>query len=496
MPVVKVPIVGSVSDRSASADKDFRLINGLVETLEQDSDSNRTRSLVVKRAGTTEHQDNSAATTDTGRGLYYWNGKLYSIHGNQIFADGADSWDTFTTMDDSTGRCYFDSIGGATPRLVIQDYTNDLLYITDSDNDNIVKQTDAQIPSSQAAGVVVLDTYICVMDTNGSIWSSEVGGNFTTDQSSWLATDFLNAEVIGDPGVRLCRHHNYLVALNEKSTEFFYNAANPTGESPFERVSGAVSFIGCPAGETAVNIDDELIFVAESHNGGRFVAKFDGFTPKPVSNRSINEYLNEEKTNITNAYAYQVKSMGHWLYILCLPTTAEKTFVYDLTEGEWSEWNTGTTEGETLANFPFYDSAFDAGVPLLQHNTSGKIYELDPGTYTDIGSNFELYIQTERWTGEKKGENVQNKFVYMASLLGDRSLDAGESDLQVELSWSDDDYQTWVTAGQEANFGNNRARYRRLGMTQRRAFRIVYDGDAEMRLEGLELYYRRGHYGF
>lgn len=491
MPITRIPFVGTISERSASSGKDFRMINAFVETLEKDSDGARVKTLIVKRAGLVSHNNYGG---EDGRGLYYWNGSLWAADAGYLYKDGTAQ---ATGLTASTGRCYFDSLGGTTPRLIVQDWTNDDLYITNAGNTDIVKQTDGDIPTNMVPGVVVLDTYICIMDSNGTIYASNAaGGDFSpADQTKWDATDTLNSEIISDPGVRLIRHHNYLVALNEKSTEFFYNAANPVGESPFERITGSASFVGCAAGETAVNIDDELLFVAQSHNGGRFVAQMDGFSPKPISNFAVNELLNEEKTNITDAYAYQVKSMGHWFYILCLPTTAQKTLVYDLVEKEWSEWDCGTTAGANKANFPYFDAAFDAGVPLLQHNTAGIVYELDPGTYTDAGSNFEVLLQSERWDGEASGANAQNKFIYRATFVGDQQ-GISEEDAIVDLVWSDDDYQNFTSATYTTfDTSLNRPIIRRLGMTQRRAFRVIYDGDFGFRMEAIELMWRRGHYG-
>tara|TARA_R110000744_G_scaffold23338_4_gene59310 strand:- start:2721 stop:3728 length:1008 start_codon:yes stop_codon:yes gene_type:complete len=332
-----------------------------------------------------------------------------------------------------------------------------------------------------AAGVVVLDGFILIADTNGSIFNSNTAGGFTGDQSAWAADNFVVSEVLPDDITALRRHSNYAVAFNERSIEFFFNNGDATG-SPFNRLDGTTNLMGCPAGASPVNCDDEMVFVGQSWTGGRSVNLMKGFTHKRVSTQIIEEYLDAEKDNIANAHAMYIRTMGHRFYLLTLPTTADTTLVYDLDEDVWHEW----TSGDLVSKFVGMYAAIDVGKVLVQHATDGKIYELDPAIYQDIGAAINLRFQTKQTDGEVN----QAKFCSRLELIGDRETTSAN----VSISWSDNDYTTYNTA-RTVDISSVRRTLLRLGAFERRSFLVDYTGNTPFRMEGLELNVRRGHYG-
>lgn len=117
--------------------------------------------------------------------------------------------------------------------------------------------------------IVFLDGYLF---THGNptetypsrIYNSTIGSPTTWNQS----TDFLDAEILGDPVVGLDKHNNHLVAFGPQSIEFFYNAGNELG-SPLQRQASYTLPIGtyfhdnfgyCPK----VNINGTIFFVGMS----------------------------------------------------------------------------------------------------------------------------------------------------------------------------------------------------------------------------------------
>ena len=83
-------------------------------------------------------------------------------------------------------------------------------------------------------GIVYLDSYFFVMDTNAVIYNSALN-----DPTSWDALDIITAEKEPGAGVALAKSQSYVIALKEWSTEFFYNNGNSPG-SPLEPVLSAV----------------------------------------------------------------------------------------------------------------------------------------------------------------------------------------------------------------------------------------------------------------
>ena len=64
-------------------------------------------------------------------------------------------------------------------------------------------------------GIVYLDSYFFVMDTNAVIYNSALN-----DPTTWDALDIITAEKEPGAGVALAKSQSYVIALKEWSTEF------------------------------------------------------------------------------------------------------------------------------------------------------------------------------------------------------------------------------------------------------------------------------------
>jgi hypothetical protein len=233
--------------------------------------------------------------------------------------------------------------------------------------------------------------------------------------------------------------------------------------------------------------DSKMIWVAQSPTQGRFVGMFDGsFQPKRISTTAIDEYLEAEGSNISNAFAYHVRIAGNSLYILTLVTTAAKTFVYDLDVGLWYEW-TSTDSGETY--FTGMATAEKNGQILMLDTDNGRVYELDPETYQDnTGSaqNIAVEIQTKRFDSG----NQLNKFVHRLYPVCDFTTATNS----LSVSWSDDDYTTFVTnrtldLTQASDF------LTRCGFYRRRSWRLQHTANERLRILALDGDESHGYYG-
>lgn len=83
-------------------------------------------------------------------------------------------------------------------------------------------------------GVVYLDGYFFVMDSNAVVHNSALN-----DPTSWDALDFITAAIEPGGGVAITKTQNYVIAMKEWSTEFFYDVGNATG-SPLSPCSVGV----------------------------------------------------------------------------------------------------------------------------------------------------------------------------------------------------------------------------------------------------------------
>jgi len=485
MAVQRLPLAFTMGEREPGDTKDALLTNVYQETIElsPDGKGGGTEVYVTKRPGLKSHTDLSAATTDTGRGIYEWQGNIYSVVGDEVFKGTTD----LGQINTSSGIVRFDIAADGSGLLVFHDGTtfytiNPSNTITERNNGGTSGAVDdEQMPTNMVPGIVVLDQYAFIMDSDGFIYNSVVG-----DVTDWPGNN-INAEIRSDSGKAIARYLNYLVAFGEDTLEFFYDAANASG-SPLNRFEGMANLVGCPAGNTVVNIDQDLVFVAKSPEGGRFVGSLsNGFNTVRISSNSLDEILDKEGSGISNAYAYHLRLAGKNLYVLTLPTTAGRTFVADLQEKKWYEWTSDVSDTEGF--FQGMDATELNGDLILLDDSNGLTYNLDPETYQDqTGSNetIKVEIRTPKWDGG----TLMNKFMSRLQALGDLNSSTGT----INIAYSDDDYQTWST-NRTQDLDNHQSWLTRLGMFKRRAFRIQHQQNLPMRLSGLEANIEQGHYG-
>jgi hypothetical protein len=454
-----------------SDDTDPKLKNCYVETTGAKNTSSR---WVVKRPGLAANDTTAVAE---GRGMATWKGNTYAIVGNKVYKNGVGIAGTLNT---SVGKVYIDQAEDGTGLLCFHDGAD--IY-TVNVSDTLTTLADVNIPTAMLPGIAVLDQYLFVAtnDVNNEIHNSNVG-----DVTTW-SSDFIVSEVSSDAGVAMAKYINYIVSLNEKTTEFFFDAANING-TPLQRFEGMVALIGCAGADTVANIDQHLYWVAKSPDGGRFIAVLKGsFTPERISTQAIDEYLEAEGASISDANGFHIRNAGHNLYVLNLPTVADKTFVYDIDENLWYEWTSTVTATET--HFTGMASAEKDGNTLILDEDNGRVYAFEPTTYQDnTGATENILVEVNT---ARHDSNVQlNKFVHRLYLVGDKWTTPSTPIL---VSWSDDDYQTFVP-NRSLDLGGEDF-ITRLGFYRRRSWRIQFVGNAPMRLLGLDIDESHGYYG-
>ena len=492
MTVERLPLSGTFGERSAAAGKDTLLKNCFKDTVRELDDAaggenaGKVTTYVEKRPGLKSYDNLSAATTDTGRGIVNWEGRIYALIGDELFSDETDLGQVNTT----SGRVHFDlglDAEDGEISLVFHDGTT--IYVVDDEN-NIAEfnnggtggATDIEtLPTAMVPGIVVLDQYLCVMDSAGNIYNSTVG-----DVTAGYG-NFVNLEMKHDKGVRIARYINYMIGFGEQTIEILYDAANTSG-SPFNRFEGMGLLIGCASANTVANCDNRLPFVAQSPDGGRFVAMFDGgFKAERISTSALDKILDLESTGLANAYAFHVRHGGHSFYVLTLPTTAGRTFAYQFDEQEWVEWSSNVSTTESF--FQAMDTAQLSGKLLMLDDSNGLIYQFDNATFQDqTGSN--ETIKVEVVTTRHDNNTMQNKFQSRAQVIGDYNASTGT----ITVEYTDDDYQTWSTARTQ-DLDNSESWLTRLGMFKRRAFRIKHEQNLRMRISHIETNTVTGHYG-
>lgn len=461
-PVKRFPLIGNLNSRVSSSSKDSRYINFYTETY-KDPATKEEWTALIKRPGYTLSTTPKSGG-GTARGIYYWNGQLWSVYGNEVYRDLTLTGTTLGTITGSVSFVEFRS--GSTYYLIMSDSLR-AYYI---DTSNVITQiTDAQF-TTFLHGVypVVMDGYLFYYDASLSdlIYNSDLG-----DPTSW-SSQVISAEMYPDGVTFIVRHLNYLVAVGQYSTQFFYDAGN-TSSSPLSIVDGSTyKFGSCFSGTGIASTERYLVIPSQTEvSGGRSIMMFEGMNLKKISTKYIDRILDEENA-VDGAFriASLLKINGHLFYILRL---ASRTLVYDIDEDRWTEWASGASHSV----FPFkYYALHPSGYIIAQHDTDGSIYRIDPEVYTDNGAS----IFCEAWTNKFDMESNSRKFLSGLTFIGDNP----GSTATLQFRWSDNDYQTW--SGWKSVDLYLRPFFARLGFFRRRAFNFKCSANVPLRLEAIE----------
>lgn len=518
----RFPFVGAHNSRNSSGSKDQRYVNCYPESIKNPLNNGK-RIYLIKRPGLSTQVNPGNASV--GRGMTFWNGKVYSVFGDKLYANTAE----LLTLSTSTGTVGFVAANGTTDYLFVCDGTNGYV-ITTADVVTQINQTysawatvtnysvgDRRIPtvanslyyevtadagSSAVAeptwpttiGSTVVDggiTWTCKgyyggfpsphiptpIFADGYVFLPSSGTDkiYNSDldlPQSWNPINFIGAEMYPDNIVALGRQNNQVVAFSENSTEYFYDAAN-VNTSPLARNDGGAQQIGCAAANTLVAFEQQMMFVGQSELGGRCVWKIESFKPEKISLEWVDDILDQEAALISNANAFLVRVRGHQFYVLNLTS---RTVVYDVDEKMWHEWSSNSS-GSHVA-FKCLFSCDYYGVALVQHSSNGKIYKLDPYTYQDDG----VAILVEAVSSLIDLEDNNRKTCHAFTLICDRAT----SSTFATLYYTDNDYQSYST-GRALDL-SSRPFLQSLGMFRRRAFKVTYTDNYPFRVEAIELY--------
>ena len=456
--------------------KDARLVNIMTEKIDNPLEEHR-KYYLRTRPGLTLSYTLDAVNMRTPRGIYVWvyygNSYVFSVVGNQVYVNGVLR-DTLSTSTGQVGFTEFvSSLGIVT--LVMVDGTNGYVYSLPSSTATQI--VSANFPTPHIPMPVFMDGYLFLGKKN----SEDVYNSVLDDPTLWNAGEYLSAEMYPDTLVGLAKNNNYIYAVGAGSIEYFYDVANATG-TPLARHTSAVQQFGTPAPMTIVNTEKEVVLVGQTQNGGYTVWSIDGFKEKEIGIPAVKSALQEEGAAIANAAAFCIRAAGQKLYVIRLSV---RTFVYSFDTEMWHEWASSSDN-----SIPFIATFADDGPngqAYCLDNNGQYVYQFTEDSYTDAGTQFRCEIVTPK----QDFDTINRKFMSRFSLLGNVPTTSGTGNT-FQISWSDNDYQTWAT-DRTLSFDNDFPVITQLGNFRRRAFRIRYSQPYMVRLEGFEVDINKGN---
>lgn len=314
-------------------------------------------------------------------------------------------------------------------------------------------------------GTAYFDTYVFVMTEDGKIWNSE-----PNDPTKWDALNYITAEAEPDKGVALAKHFNYLLAFGQWSTEFFYDAAQPIGSPLLPNPTFRIEF-GCANGNSVVEMQQTVIWVAVGRNTGRTVLMLDGTRPVQISDVSVERILNQ--SSLQNVRAYSLKVSGHYFYVLNL-LDDDLTLVCDIKSKQWSIWTSYVNGQETILDGVFFTSYNNEAYAL--DNNDGKLYNISEHTYTDDVGPIQFRIRTPLIDAN----STKRKFIGRLEIVGDK---IGAT---LRVRHTDDDYQNW-SQYRNVDLNATRSVLYQNGNFRRRSYEFFCTDNQPIRLQACEM---------
>jgi len=353
-----------------------------------------------------------------------------------------------------------------------------------------------------AHGVAVLDKTMYVLATNGQIWGSEL--NDGTDWSDGL--NFITAEKEEDTKNYIDIHHDHIVVFGERTIEFFYDAGNEVG-SPLSARNDISFNIGCADPNSVWRNGDEIYFLGIDTNGEVAAYLLKNFSISKVSSTTITSFVTTSRASGGFGTAgsgvsagnvnYYVLTTYHLVSGIIVP---DQTIVYNSLTSTWTRW---IHSDPTIDQFPLIAwavtdtsrigqgilssgeiiSLFDNFVP--QDGEAGARYittgYVSAGYYLGAAATVEpiaLKIRINGWDGDTRNWKFCSEMRY----IGDTT--SNTQDLTVR--WSDGSEREF-NAGRVLDISDNKNKLTALGRFKSRSWELAYQGNEQIRIEGIEL---------
>lgn len=453
---VKVPlpkqIYKSADEQQLPSQLGARLVNAYIDELGH----------IKKRSGLTEVVD--LGSSSKVHGLFWWdaksmaiavsNGNIYKITsatGNFADMAGDDLAPTtrVTFAEDGTKLVMANS-----SNMVVFDGTNPPADMADGDAPTAVNN------------VTWLDGYLLADDTANI---GRVAFSSPTNIESWAASDIFTAETRPDAIQFMDQRWRELTIFGKDTIDVYYD----DGATPFTRLDGAYSEIGCIA-KDSVQFNEGVWTWLDSN---RRVSQLAGRQHRPVSTPFDDDI--RDITPVSSAEAIQINEGVRRFYILTFPDE-DRSVTYDQSTQGWSEWGEWDSTNYVFKRFigttATYAKAWD--LILVGDKSNGKVYRVDSSSFLDDGDNIRTLIRT----GHIDHGTSNRKRSHEVRLRVKRGTGGVTTNPTFSTRWRDNNgaWSNWHsrylgTAG-DTNFYVN---FRRMGIYRTRQWEFQHSDDSD-----------------
>lgn len=334
---------------------------------------------------------------------------------------------------------------------------------------NVLTQiSDPDLPP--ATSVTQVAGYFVFQLADGRMFASEL------DATDVISSSFAAAASNPDGGVRCFARGPDLISFGTESVEFWSEIESETGTFPFGKVTSRT--IGLLSARAVATVNQTVAFVANDHT----VRILDGYDPVPISTHDIDRLIRAESDpSVITCFSWT--SDGH---VFLAVSGSDWTKVYDLTTKRWHD-----RESYGLNRWRVACAARFGNSTLFGDYANGKLYRLNPDTYTEAGEHLIMTAQLPPTHGFP--HRIQHNTLYVDIVPGVGLVSSTESvaNPQLMMDYSDDGGANWSTQrfGSIGRAGDRlrRVQFNRLGMSRGRTYRLSVSAAVARSLVGVSL---------
>lgn len=231
-----------------------------------------------------------------------------------------------------------------------------------------VQMVDADAPPN-VTFLAFIDQYLL----GNYVGTSQVHYSELEIPMGWSALSVFAAESKPDNVTAIHVAWREILVLGPDSADLYWN----DGVTPFSRVEGAFSEVGCIAPYSLKYFNNTWHWLSDKRN----LVRINQRTPEIIStpfDRIIQAY-----STVSDALADTCEVNGRAFYVLSFPTVG-KTLVFDYMLSQWYEWAyyTGGAYERWLGNCICYAKGWNKWL-VGSRLAGGKIYEMSATAYTD-----------------------------------------------------------------------------------------------------------------
>lgn len=451
----------------------------------------------------------SASGSGIGRGIFRdQSGRTVSVVGTDVSTVKVNEGGFLTEASTTISATLTGSDGH--DKVYIAQTSSDELAILDIENDKLWKMdltgtgtatevTDGDLPADLTRGLVWLNNKLYF----GTKGSARIYNTASGDITNINALDFLSVERETSELRMLVPHKDHIVALTDRSIEFFYDNANATG-SPLRRRDDLYYGTGCVT-EAAI-IDDIIFFIGTTEGGDFGIHKIENFQLSKISDERVNYKIEAMVKGAGIVYINGMMIEGREM--LCIIQVNDRSEINDA----------GTPDPEIIDQV-WYDVKYGALYSWNSANTS-----LDPCIVSTTASNMAMThqgtpiyfkgVQAEDMVDDSNESQTATTEVAIAWLIRGMSITAGTSkrkfwkevdiegmhsqnvdsnSIDIDFYWSDDFYETTTVANKRVvDYSDFRFVQKGLGASKQRAFYLGSSTKVRVFLKQMKLTYSVG----